>query len=263
MDTSLFKPYSIGYVAENKPRNDSVCYIVPVEARTAIDGAVEVDPVVEDQKWNDPEGRQNETKTTSSNTLACHWLPIESNRATPPDVVKGEKVLIYRSADDDNGYYWTTTGLNSDLRMEETIIWMVGATKSKSGYGKDFSKAYSFTISGHDKHITLMSSKGNGEPFKYTFQLNTAAGQVTLSDDIGNYFNMTSANNQLTLKNKDNSVIDITQKKILISADEEILIKCGPTYQKLTPSKIELKTTDLIAHILNITSWYTLFFFII
>lgn len=295
MDTSLFKPYSIGYVAENKPRNDSVCYIVPVEARTAIDGAVDVDPVVEDQKWNDAEGRQNETKTTSSNTLACHWLPIESNRLTPPDVVKGEKVIIYRSADDDNGYYWTTTGLNSDLRMEETVIWMVGATKSTSGYGKDFSKAYSLVFSGHDKHITLMTSKANGEPFKYTFQFNTKEGEFVLTDDINNYFHLDSQEKCWTLKNADGTIYQLDKRKIYGMADEEIKFVCGgssftmvpqeiksvtggsshtltPTMIdsttgastiNLTPSAITIISPTLMAQITGVTTWRTADFAII
>lgn len=257
MEASLFRPYSIGYVAENKPRNDSICYVAPVESRAALDGTVGIDPVVQSQKWSDSEGNVNEVKTTSSNTIACHWLPTESNRATPPDVVVGEKVMIYKNADDDNGYYWSSLGLDSGLRQEETYILMVGATKDKSGYGKDFSKAYCFMLSGHDKHITLMTSKANGEPFKYTFQINGGAGEFFLMDDIENLLHLDSKNKKWTLKNADNSQFILDKRKISISADEEIQLVCGGSNITLKPDNIQVKTNQWLAGVTGNTNWTT------
>jgi hypothetical protein len=243
METSEFKLVSIGLVHEMKPRGERQCNVIKVEDSSALDGETAYNPQTKVLKGTDKEGKEYNVKATTEAGLIMEWLPSEDNRVTPPDMVRGELVEVWQMSDGDK-YFWRCLGLRNGLRSLESVIWMVGATPDIKGHGMDFSKAYIFQMSGHDKHITIATSKDNGEPHAWTFQINTGQSEFTLKDDIDNEFEIVSADNRLQLKNADGTYIKIERQFIEMDAAQYIQLKVGGTVMKLTPDAYTLKTTN-------------------
>lgn len=239
---SIFKLYSIGLVAENKPRNDRFVNVVLVEDSAGLDGEITFNPQEHRVKGRDKDGNPYEVVTTMDVSLNCEWLPSGTNRITPPDVVRGELVEVFRLGDTDQ-YYWRTMGLRDNLRTLETVIFAFSATPSFEGKPLSLDRCYFLEVSTHDKLVTFSTAKANGEPFVYTAQFNTAEGQFILNDDIGNQFELLSRERILKLFNADGSFVDINKKKITINADEQIQFICGGTTTVMQPDSIASKTT--------------------
>lgn len=236
-----FKLYSIGWVAENKPRGDRFVNVVSVVDSSWLDGEVTFNPQQQRLKGQDAEGNQYEVVTTMDNTLNCEWLPSGTNRLTPPDVVRGELVEIYRLGDSEQ-FYWRTMGLRDNLRSLETVIIAFSATPSLEGKPLSLDHCYFLEISTHDKLVTFSTSKANGEPFVYTMQFNTDIGQFILNDDIGNQFELISKERILKMFNADGSFFDINKKKITLKADEQIQFICGNSTTTMKPGEVTTKT---------------------
>lgn len=238
---SIFKLYSIGYVAENKPRTDRFVNVLPVEDAGATDGEITFKPQTEIIKGQDSNGKLYDVTITSDVTINCEWLPEGTNRFTPPDVVRGELVEIYRLGDTKQ-YYWRCMGLRDNLRTLETVIFAFSATPSFAGEVLDLNRCYFLEVSTHDKLVTFRTSKANGEPFVYTAQFNTKEGWFAMCDDIGNQFEMVSKERILKMINADSSFLDINKKIITMKADQMIKFICGGSTMTMTPGEINSKT---------------------
>ena len=79
------------------------------------------------EKWKDKKGYVYSDKIETSNSLMAEWLPLGSNRATAPNVRRGERVFLLQYADDDK-YYWVTAGLDPHLRRRETVVFNISNT---------------------------------------------------------------------------------------------------------------------------------------
>lgn len=244
LTSSVLRMISVGLVAEMKPRNDRQCNIVPVELTSALDGEVRFNPKTETVTGKDGNGDPYEVKATTDASIVAEWLPYDDNRATPPDVVRGELVELWQNADTDQ-YYWRTLNLRNGLRSLESIIWLVGATPDVAGHGMDFEKCYIFQISGHDRHITLSTTKANGEPYAYKFQLNGKEGQCFLKDDIGNSFLMVSKEEIIRLLNASKTELRLQKQNINAIAAEYIQLQVGGSTFRMDPANIAMKTTNL------------------
>lgn len=231
---SQFKLYSMGLVAENKPRDTSDVLAIPIEILPLLSGGLAVeDEIIEDQ-FKDFYEKEYTVKVKARQALTCKWLPWGSNRATAPDVRRGERVFIYRFADADE-YYWVDSGLDAHLRRLETVAWLFSADPNgTSDDPRTAENSYLFEVSTHDKLITLKTTALNGEPFEYTFQFNTGEGRVTLADNDGNYIEFNSTETSITFENREGTKITLDKQNIFafapndisVEAVENILLKC-------------------------------------
>lgn len=231
---SQFRLYSVGIVAENKPRSTNDLLVIPIEIFPLLTGTLGTeDEVIEDQ-FKDFSGKEYTVKVTARQSLRCKWLPWGSNVATSPDVRVGERVFIYRFADADE-FYWVDSGLDSQLRRLETVAWLFSADPNgTSDDPRSAENSYLFEVSTHDKLITLKTTALNGEPFEYTFQFNTGEGRVTLADNDGNYIEFNSTETSITFENREGTRISLDKKDIFayapnditLEAVENILLKC-------------------------------------
>lgn len=233
--------FSVGYVTINKARDSRKIQALPVESASGTDGEVTHNPVEQILKGIDKEGNAYEVKGTATRDLECDWLPHEDNRATPPDVRRGELVGIYRLANTSQ-YFWRCMGFRNGLRALEHVVLAFGATPSVAGTGMDFSKCYTMTFSPWDGHITIQTTKANKEPYAYTFQINTKDGLIGMQDDVGNYLELNSKDSRLKMQNADKSFVQIQKQMIDLSAAQSIKFTVGGTVMELTPSAITTKT---------------------
>lgn len=239
---SIFQPYSVGLVTKPKARDSRFVNAVAVEIATGTDGESTHAPEEEIVKGFSSDGSEYQVKMTNSRDMECEWLPMEGNRSTPPDLERGELVMIYRLGDTPQ-YYWTCMGLRNHLRTLESVITMYGATPDLSGCGLDFTKCYYQQWSPLDGHITFGTSMANEEKFKYTFQINTKDSFMAMTDDVGNYMEINSADARCMFKNANGSIIRMEKQIIDLIADLGINFICGGTKINLTPDMIKSLTT--------------------
>lgn len=197
MITSELRFYSFGIVAEDKKRNTDRVYIIPIEVNFINPTKIKLQEEEASVTHNTLRGVDN-VKTTVSNALPCRWLKFNSNRVVCPDVMAEDQVLIYRLGDTDI-YYWQDLN-TANVKRLETVTWAINA--DPNGKTKDdLSNAYWISWSSHDKHITIQTSKANGEPYAYTVQINTGDGNLTITDDVDNAYYIDSANTVVGMQN--------------------------------------------------------------
>ncbi len=224
MDQSLFHIYTIGRAAENRKLSSATLEVYPIEHFGYLDGEITSDTTVTEAKGVDANGKAYSTSVTTTNSIQATWIQWGSNRTTPPDIRRGERVLLWRYADTDQ-YYWTALGMDDYLRRLETVVYAFSDVKDESVKTLTPENAYYLEVSTHKKLVTFSTAKSDGEPFTYTFQFDTGKGRVTLADDIGNYVELDSAARSITLENADDSKVVLDKTVINIQSVDSVNIK--------------------------------------
>lgn len=222
---SKFKVYSMGIVAEPKVLNSKIILVTPLETMPFYGGEIRSDPAAIKDDFVDKDGKPYAVEVLSDFAIKAEWLPInDGNRVTPPDVRRGERVILYRYADNDK-FYWQSLGADTGKRRLETVLWRFSATTDESVTVLDDSNSYWLEISTHKQSITLQTSKANGEVVSFGVSLNGKDGRATIKDDRGNHFFIDSLANYVEFGNGSGSFVALDKMKALISADKEVMIK--------------------------------------
>ena len=230
MFESKLRVVSIGVAAENKALDSHQLPIYPVEMMPAADGEIRESLDEVELSGVDKNDRQYTVKINTSSTLTANWLPYGTNRATSPDVRRGEHLLIWQYADVDQ-YYWTPMGIDDDLRRLETVIYAWSATPDEAAELNLAENMYSLEVSTHGKHITLHTTQANGEPFEYTLQLDTAAGKFFITDQVGNTLTLDSTKTVLQAINKDLTEVTLNKTSLYGYAKDQVRVRSDNTMQ--------------------------------
>lgn len=237
LDQSLFKIYSYGIVADNKALTSRIINAMPIEITSMMDGDIASNPTPLDSKGVDKDGTAYTTSIVNDSVIECTWLPFGSNRVTPPDVRRGEPVLIW-NYDSTDKYYWSSPGLRDDLRRLETVVYAINANPNPASKEFNPDDCYFVEVSSHSKQITLRTSKVNGEPFSYTFQFNTKEGKVALADDVGNFLELNSEELTWKMELNTGTKVHLDKMNLLAEAIDELKCKVGETTITMTPASI-------------------------
>lgn len=232
-----FKPYSLGVAAENKSLTSRHLAIAPHEITPGLDGEISFNPEERIFSGFDKDGNEYQTKVTEDVSITAEWLPFGSNRMTPPDVRRGEPVMVYRLADTDR-YYWRCLGLRDDLRRLETVIYAFNANPSETDNGLNLENCYYLEISTHQKLITLGTSQANGEPYGYAIQLDTGEGKFSLEDTLGNSMHLDTGRILWEFINAAETHVKLDKEHIYMFAHNSIEMEAT----KL----IQMKTTNFV-----------------
>ena len=220
MRKSLFHIVSIGYAAENLALSSKTLMIYPPEVFGYLEGEINQGTAKEITKGVDFFGRTYEAAVTISNCIKANWLQLGSNRQTPPNIRRTERVLVWRYGNTDK-YYWTAYGEDDHLRRLETVVWCFSDTTDETVTALTPDNSYYFIISTHRKEVTFGTSKSDGEPFKYVVQFDTKQGSLTITDDVGNHIELNSALTRIQLENADKTGVELTKKTLnLYSVDQ-------------------------------------------
>lgn len=232
--------YTEGLVAANRDGSHYI-EVFPLGVLGAKGGEVTAAVGEIKSEGTDGKGKRYQVTMEFTDTIPAKWLPLDTNRLTPPDVRIGERVQLYRVADTDQ-FFWKTLGLDNNLRRLETVIYAFSATQDDiEELNSD--NSYFFELSTHSKNITFSTSKANGEPFAYIIQINTEEGIITIKDDDGNFFILNSRDTLLHLENKDGSLLKLDKRNGLLVIPDTYEIQC--TDYKLTASNsISTETSD-------------------
>lgn len=221
MDISKFHIYTVGRSAINKEPYTPLLEVLPIEALSYVDGEIKDNQEEMTVEGEDAFGQKYSDNVKTANTLQCTWFPFDSNRLTPPDIRRGERVLLWRYADTDK-YYWTTTGLDDFLRRLETVVWAFSNTTDETVKKLTPDNCVYMEISTHLGIITLSTPKSHGEEFAYKLQLNYRKGIFIIMDDVGNYLEMDSNERSIILRNADGSILSLDKMVALLKTAKEI-----------------------------------------
>lgn len=209
MKTSMLHLHSLGTVTSNPKPGDKKIMARLKEKKFGNPDELLDNPTSEKVQYKSSTGT-DELEVTHSDSVPATWLNINSNRKTAPNVRRGDEVLIWRVAET-NQYLWQLrTGNNMRL---ETVIYAFSADPSKD-IAEDYSNAYVFEVSGHNKSITLSTSKANGEPFAFTVQYDLENGVYINTDDVGNATYINSAQRIVGLQNGGGAKFELNQNDI-------------------------------------------------
>lgn len=181
MDFTRWRFFSKAYVTVKKDPDGMFIVCLPYEYMTHVDGEV------------------TEGYDGSTNVIRAKWLNTEgSSRQTPPNVVLGEEVFIYRYGDLEDGYYWTTVGSTDfKLRKLEHVIhqW---SDKPSQGAAKPKDR-YESIMSTREGKFQFTSSNANGEPSIFQIKVNFKKGVLDFGWDTGVSIRLDHATRRMTL----------------------------------------------------------------
>ncbi|MDD2879761.1 MAG: hypothetical protein PHQ58_04945 [Rhodoferax sp.] len=220
---SKMRFYSIGLVAENKKLSSHEVEVTPIEELPFLDGELTSKGTDYKGSAQDAMGRHYQSSVKAHVSIKAKWLRFgDSNRLTPPDVRRGEAVMIFQFGDADK-YYWITLKQDSNLRKLETVVWAISATRNEAD-ATDADHSYYFEVSSHNKLVHFHTSKADGEPFAYDIQINTKTGYVLITDDAGNFISLDSSERRLEMKNSDGSHFDMDKTHLTITTTDSITV---------------------------------------
>lgn len=239
LDMSKMRLWSLGRAANNKILKDAdgrpnrELEVTPIEHLGDMDGELVSLPFESEASGQSADGSEYTAKVTLNTAMTATWLPLgSSNRLSPPDVRRGERVFLYRYADTDQ-VYWTTTGWDDHLRRLETVHYQWSATKDESADMTDTTNYYHLQISTHEGMIHLETTDKNGEKATFVLQINTKDGLIVLQDSFGNFLNWDSVENDISIQNGDGTIMRLNKEvfyayakdKIIMIAEQQILFQ--------------------------------------
>lgn len=228
MFESKFRVVSIGIAAENKALDSYEVPVAPIEIFPMVDGELVESLDEVDVSGVDQMGVDYTIRLKTSSTVTATWMQMGSNRVTPPDIRRGERLLLWQYADSDK-YYWTSMGMDDDQRRLETAIWAWSATPDVAAELDLANNMYSVELSTHGKHITIHTTQENGEPFEYTIQLNTGSGIFFITDQDGNSVQLNSAERIIKAVNSDDTEATINKTTLYGYAKKNVRVRSDDT----------------------------------
>lgn len=262
MEISQLKVYSYGIVAEDKARGTDRIQVIPIEVNFANPTAVAAQETEVELNHQTATGSQDSLKLTMGNTIPATWLKFNTNRVTSPDVKKGDQVRIHRLGETDI-YYWEDMDSMNVKRLEH-VVFAFGADPN-NGKTNNLNNAYWLAFSPMDKHITLHTSKMNGEAFGYDIQLDTEESKFVVMDDAGNKIWLSSVEGDIGAENSFGTKMHMFRDEIYGWAKDKIhwktkewVVDCETATMNCTTSLVKASTkithdtpdTDLTGNLL-------------
>lgn len=221
---SKLRFYSYGIVAADKKRNSNEIVVTPVEDFPMMHGNITGVASDYNASVKTVKGGSEDVSVKVSDSLPATWLPLgDCNRLTSPDVRRGHPVMIYQFGDAEQ-YYWETVGNDLKFRRRETVIFGISATADENAVPNK-TNTYIFEMSSHEKHIRLITTQADGEPFGYEVKLNTADGVFSIEDTVGNKLILDSKQNQLRFDNAVGNYFELVQNIFNMFTNDQINLK--------------------------------------
>lgn len=236
-EISGLRLYSVGRAANNKALNSKELEVTPIEQLNMLDGELVSVPFDSEVSGQKADGSEYSAKVTLNTALTATWFPMGSNRKTPPDVRRGERVILWRYMDTDQ-FYWTETGWDDHLRRLETVHYRWSATADEAADMEDPSNFYHLSISTHEGLIHLETMLANKEKAKYALQINTKEGIVGLADDFGNFWQLESVEKIISFQNGEGTLWQLDKRKIYGYAPDQMHV--------IADNKIHFVTKDFL-----------------
>lgn len=215
MERSLLRAYSLGIVLEDKEGESDMIKVSPIEQLSLFKGELSQQKLNYDVKLPDAQGIKREEHIEGGSEIIAKWIFSSGNRITAPNVKKNESVLIYKFADTDE-FYWEIFMREPSLRRLEHVNYSFSnLPNGVNPYDKNSS--YWFEISTREKYIHLHTAKNNNELFEYDIKIDTANGNIIITDDIDNNFTLDSKNKVITINHTSGHKIELNSSSVIMN----------------------------------------------
>jgi len=243
LDLSKFHFHSYGIVAKDNPNNDREIRVFPSEKLYFENGEVlvkkgnlDTDEVYKPANLKSKEKvlkivpgdveprhiiQEEALPLEKSKYLYVEWCGLNNpNRYTPPNVCKGEKVIIYKYSNADL-YFWDTIGFELNLRKEDHVVDVYSDKPSinegniKANKDEDLEDTYYVMKSPRDKIMKIHTTDKYGELTTYDITIKTDDGYIEVIDGKGNFFKLDSAKEDFTTNINHNIIETIGNNKMI------------------------------------------------
>lgn len=221
-----------GTVAADKDFNDKKIKAYITEFLPYQGGNLEATEVKSKVGTEDDRSGGGEGEATLTNTIEATYFDLTTNRTWPPDVRKGEQVLLFNIGDSDT-YYWYSMGRNDNLRRCEKFRL---AISDDIAYTKELTNDNTWYLEMNTlpdeegnkvKQFTISTAKSDGEEFRYLFRIDGVANTLQINDDADNLILMESKEKRMLMRNTDGSYVELNKKNATLCAVEELTLKAG------------------------------------
>lgn len=169
-------------------------------------------------------GQNYKSNLKTSNVVKCTYRDDNDTLAFPPDVRRGEEVLVYTFGSG-TAFYWKSTGRDIGQRRTETKRLAISGIAIPNTELND-NNTYFIELDTRAKHhIKLSTSNADGEQFRYVLVIDADNNQVILSDNDNNQISIQSDIPRVSMRNADSSFVTLDKKNIVIGAIDDISIR--------------------------------------
>lgn len=227
-DTKMANNFSIyvGIAVEDKPLDSREIKVYIRELIPYSGGKLEDTTRTETYSIKNDQDATISGNVDTTNCIIADYFGVETNRAFPPDIVKGEQVLVFRYSDEDR-YYWVCAGRDDNLRRGELHRIQISddmhIVKELTEHNTYFLEMDTKVA----KRIRIETSKSDGEDFEYRIIIDAKNDFVQITDDIGNRMEIFSKPKRVKLTNAVGATVDLLKEDIFILAPRDIHVKAG------------------------------------
>lgn len=214
MHISTLRPAFYGVASADIVYGSNLLKVKPTELLPNVTGQVDTSVTILSTPVTTRKGIV-EKKVIISDFINCTWFSRNTNRGTPPDVMKGERILVWRDADSEK-YYWESTGIDTHLRTTEHVIMFFSNTNPEDRKDKvlGFDNCYIIEVDTKGKKVGIHTNKNDGEPLAWDLQLNTGEGFFKINDDVGDHVLIDGVNTLIEMVNKEGTRYALNKKDI-------------------------------------------------
>ena len=213
--------YSYGIVGEDKQPNSPWIEAIPIEINFSKPTDVQATEHSTDRTFTSANATDHVT-STEGNTIPAKWWKFNSYQVTPPDVKKGDEIIIYRLGETDI-YFWED--LNSaNVKTTVNVIYAFPAD-GENQMMDDLSNAYVLQVSSVEKMIQIRTSMANGEGAAFNFQFNLRDGTHQCTDQKGNKYWINSPENDVGMENENGTKFNLLKEEMFGFAKKRIKLQ--------------------------------------
>lgn len=230
----------IGIAVEDKVYDTRLLKVYVTELAPYISG--EIKDLTGKEKvslFNNDKKESEDIEINSTNIVTAEYFGLATNRVFPPDIRKGEQVLIIQYRDIDK-FFWISLGRDDKLRRKEVFRL---AVSNDDAIDKDIDEENTYFVEMDtlfNKRIRLITSKSDGEKYKYSVVIDAKNHYVAVYDDDDNEFILESDIPRLKMKNKSKSLIDINDECIFLACKKDISVTAGRQFVLKTPTETRI-----------------------
>lgn len=216
MKQASLRRFCRGIVVEDKEPTSNTVKVWPYEILPLMDGVITPDLIEYTNDGIDHNAKKWERTVKTGHWIECEWFYDETNRVTPPDLKRREKVTIWRVADS-HKFYWTTDGREDHLRRLEHVVHAYSDVPPDILEDVELTpdNTYTHTVSTRDGRIHWRTSKANSEEFLYDLIIDTANNFAMLTDDTLNRFSIDSVERIVRMENADGTFLEMNKEDII------------------------------------------------
>ena len=199
MNKSKLSLYSLAIVVSDLNQSGWSIECVPTEVLTTASGTLKEDDDSEiSEDIEDAKGEKVSVTFKKSSTITATWISFGNyNRATAPDVCRGEVVLLLRYAGEDK-FFWMPLFSQFDLRKKETVMYAYSNKDSQVESEDELrTNLYYTQFDTINKLVKLHTATNDGESSGYDIEVNTGDGMLSIADTNDNVLTWNSVDGTL------------------------------------------------------------------